>query len=427
MFTTTNADYDRCQQESIDFLAARFHAACGDAPGLGKTRTAVKAAKKVGAITGLVVTLGSQRVRKQWADEIVLHYGERDGCRHWRVLSFNAAINSEIIASLAGHYDVVIVDEEHRCKDMESQWSRAVLGRGGLTSRGTYKWMLSGTFMPNYRPVELFPMLKTLHPAFAQMSFLDYARRFCGGYFDGRAWQANGASNTDALNDLLRDFLIAHTKRQAFPGRKEPVLIPVPFDLDERELSAVIEREREIISREAKISSSQEFYSQLGDAATLRRLTGLAMVPQALQFALEKLESNDKIALFFQHTAVGEALFHGLVKAGVVCAWYAGGMSGQQQAAAIAAFKTGARVLVGQQQAAGTGVDGLQGCADTLVFAEPDWTPGETEQRVNRFDRIGTTADLVTAYVLYARGTLGAAVWGVHGRKVAVGQRAGWV
>lgn len=423
--TTQNADYDRCQQESIDFLAARFHAACGDAPGLGKTRTAVLAAKKIGACNGLVVTLGSSRVQFQWAEEIREQLGY-DG-RDWDVISFNSTLKPTTGRGLRARYDVVIIDEAHRCKDLESKWARAVLGRNGLAQRGRFVWLLSGTFMPNYRPVELFPMLKTLHPAFAQMSFLDYARRFCGGYFDGRAWQANGASNTDALNDLLRDFLISHTKRQAFPGRKEPVIVPIPFDLDEAELAAVIEEEKTIISREAKISSTQEFYSQLGDAATLRRLTGLAMVPEALQFALEKLEGVDKLALFFQHTAVGEALFRGLVKAGIACAWYAGGMSGAQQSDAIAAFKTSARVLVGQQQAAGTGVDGLQGCADTLVFAEPDWTPGETEQRVNRFDRIGTTSDLVTAYVLYARGTLGAAVWGVHNRKLDVGQRAGWV
>lgn len=416
----TNEAYDRCQQESVLFLANRFHAACGDAPGLGKTRTSILAAKMVGATSGLVVTLGSQRVREQWWNEITAHF-----LSGWNIISFNNTLNPVAVARLRSHYDVVIIDEGHRLKDMESKWSRAVLGRGGLAQRGRYIWLLSGTFMPNFRPVELFPMLKVLHPAFAQMSFLEYARRFCGGFFDGRAWQANGATNTHELNALLKDFLIAHTKREAFPGRKEPVIVPVPFDLDPQALDAVIREEQKMMDRPAKLSSAAEYWSQLGDAATLRRVTGLAMAQQALEFTLEKLEAVDKLALFFQHTDVGWQLFKALApKYGA--AWYAGGMSGQQQADAIAAFKDSARVLVGQQQAVGTGVDGLQGCADTLVFAEPDWTPGETEQRINRFDRIGSTADLVTAYVLYARGTLGAAVWGVHNRKEAVGRRAGW-
>lgn len=416
---TQNPAYDRCQQESINFLVARYHAACGDAPGLGKTKTGIEAAKKVGAKTALVVTLAG--VRSNWWEHIEEIYGRVEG---WDVLSFNSTLTH---APRRSRYDVVIIDEGHRCKDMESKWSQAVLGRGGLISRGVYKWLLSGTFMPNYRPVELFPMLKTLHPAFAKMSFLDYARRFCGGYFDGRAWQANGASNTDALNDLLREFLIVHTKRQAYPGRQAPVLVPVALNLDEERLAQVIEAEREILSREAKISSTREFYSQLGDAATLRRLTGLAVAPSVVEFVEAKLESCEKVVVFFQHTAVGEYIWRALAKRHGA-AWYAGGMSAAQQAEAIAAFQNPAtRLFVAQQQAAGSGINGLQGQSCTLVFAEPDWTPGETEQRVDRLDRMGSNADLVTAYVIYARGTLGAAVWGVHGRKQEVGRRAGWI
>ena len=415
--------YDKCQQESVDFLSQRYHAACGDAPGLGKTRTALLAAKKVGARSGLVVTVGSPRVMRQWKEEIARQYGaQRLG---WRVVSFNTTLDPRIVAA-APQVDVVIIDEAHRLKDLESKWTRAVLGRGGLASCGEYVWLLSGTFKPNYRPVEMFPALKVLHPAFAHMSFAAYCQRYCGAYFDGRGMKNNGATNVEEWNALVSDFLIAHTKRQAFPGRAAPVIVPVPIDLDARDLLAVLNEERKIISRPAPISSSKEVFSQLGDSATLRRLTGAAMVPSALSFAYEQLEREEKVAVFFQHTEVGEALFRALAAQRYSCAWFAGGMSARQQDAAIAAFKGGARVLVAQQQAIGTGVDGLQGTTDTLIFAEPDWTPGETEQRINRFDRIGATSDLVTAYVLYARGTLGEAVWSVHNRKEAVGRRAGW-
>ena len=83
------------------------------------------------------------------------------------------------------------------------------------------------------------------------------------------------------------------------------------------------------------------------------------------------------------------------------------------------------RVFLGQRQAAGTGINGLQRVCSTAVVAEPSWTPGETDQLIGRLDRIGQADDLVTAYIMYAKGTLSAVVHGVHERKASTGARLG--
>lgn len=410
MLNQVNA-FDACQEESISFLASRFHAACGDAPGLGKTRSAIKAADRVNAKHSLVICPAG--VRSNWWEHIEENYGHTRG---WDVIGYSEIIDDMKVLGLRARYDVCIIDEEHFCKEFESQRTLAVFGRGGLASRAAYKWPLSGTFTPNGRPIEYWPMLKNLHPAFATMSYGTFARVYCGSFFDGRALNVKGASNIEEFKVLLDQFIIAHTKAQAFPGRSAPIVVRVPVDLSEEALAKVNTLEREIISRDAYISSTQEKFSQLGDSATMRRLLGEAMAPHAAAFAREKLEGVRKVVVFYQHTNVGENLARSLAAFRPVL--YKGGMTDFQKDGAKMMFaRPEHRVFIAQQQAAGTGINGLQQHSSTAIFAEPDWTPGETEQRIDRLDRKGAECDLVTAYILYARGTLSAAVLGVHDRK----------
>lgn len=402
--------FDKCQEESIAFLSNNFRAACGDKPGLGKTRTAIIAAEYVEAKTGLAICPPS--VRSNWEEHIQL-FANR--CK-WDVIGDSEIADPMKLLRLRARYDVVVPDEAHRYKEVESQRTMNVFGPKGLASRGTYIWPLSGTFSPNGRPVEYWPMLKALHPDFANMSFGTFTRLYCGAYFDGRAMNVKGASRVDEFKALLDKFIVSHTKAQAFPGRREPLVVRVPVDLDLAGLAVITAAEKEILGREAYISSTMEQFSQLGDSASLRRLTGLVMAPYAADFAYQKLQGVNKVVIFFQHTAVGRELerilwaFRPLV--------YEGGMTDYQKSAALIDFAgEKSRVILVQQQAGGTGINGLQQHSSTAIFAEPDWVPGETEQRIDRLDRMGAESELVTAYQLYARGTMHSAILGVHDRK----------
>lgn len=405
-----NLAFNRCQGESITFLASRFHAACGDKPGLGKTRTAILAAEVIQARTGLAIC--PPGVRTGWFDQLVLCNARCD----WHIIGDSELEDGFKTAHLRKQYDVVVADEAHRYKEFESARTMAVFGPNGLMRRGNYKWCLSGTFSPNGRPVEYWPMLKTLHPDFARMSFAKFTQLYCGAFFDGRAMNVKGASRIEEFKALLDKFIISHTKAQAFPGRSAPVIVRVPVDLSEQNLVAVNRMEREIIGRDAYISATREQFSQLGDSATLRRLLGMAMVGPVEDFVFEKLEGARKVVVFYQHTEVGARLMRGLVRFKPVL--YKGGMTDTQKDEAKRAFALApCRVFVAQQQSAGTGINGLQQHSSTAIFAEPDWTPGETEQRIDRLDRMGAESEIVTAYQLYARGTMQAAVVGVHDRK----------
>lgn len=401
-------------------MASHFHYANADQPGLGKTVQAVEAAQMVNATSGLVTCPAS--VRTNWLEHIEERFGHTRG---WDVLSYEGTRDPERrIFRLRPRYDVWIGDEIHFCKTCDSQRTLAVLGNDGLARRATYKWALSGTLSPNGRPVELYPMLKTLAPAFKDMSYAYYAQRYCGAYWDGRGLNAKGASRLDELSTLLRDFMVRRTKREVFPNRKAPLVSRVPLQLSASDLRAVREEEDNIGGREARLSPTAENFSALGDSSRLLRLLGEAKVPAVCRFVEDKLETVDKIVVFFHHTAVGELLREHFWKRGMRPVMYQGGMNDVQKLDAVRTFQgPTCRVFLGQRQAAGTGINGLQTVCSTAVLAEPSWTPGETEQLIDRLDRMGQNDDIVNFYIVRAVGTLDDAVVGVHDRKEVVGAR----
>ncbi|MES2155979.1 MAG: DEAD/DEAH box helicase, partial [bacterium] len=398
--------------EDARFMASRATAANGSEPGLCKTATAILAYGLIGATSGLVTCPAS--VRSHWRDQIEEVHGHTRG---WDIISYDGARIDSHRAVLKSKYDVFIPDEVHFCKTCDSQRTHAIFGKNGLAKRAQQAiWPLSGTMSPNGRPVELWPMLRSLHPGFKDMKFATYALKYCGMYFDGREMNVKGASNVDELALLLRDFMIRRTEREVFPDRLAPLVSAVPLELSPAALQYVNSIEDEIGGREARISSSYEKYSQLGDSARLLRALGMAMAPQTAEFVLDKLETVDKALVFFKHTDVGHQLYREFSAAGLQPTVLQGGMNDVQKDAAKQKFRDdpACRVFLGQVQAAGTGVDGLQEVCSTAVFAEPDWTPGETEQRVRRLARTGQKQALVKAYVLYARATLSAVVVKVH-------------
>lgn len=389
-----------------------------------KTDSSLWAATRVGAKTLLVTCPAS--VRSHWDDHIKEHVREQKSTlKHWDVISYNGASSAAVLESLLPQYDVWIGDEIHFCKSLDSQRSHAIFGRQGLARRASYKWPLSGTITPNYRPVELWPMLKTLCPAFKDMTFAVYAQKYCGAFWDGYQLNVKGASRIDELAGLLREFMLRRTEAEVYPNRIKPIVETVSVELTAEDLTAVNEETDKIGGREARLSSSYEKTSQMGDASRLRRMLGNAKTRHVVAYVRDLLETVPKVVVFAHHKEVIDLLkvsFHASGHSPVV---YRGGMTDAQKDESKARFvkDENVRVFIGQDDTAGTGVDGLQRACSTMVFAEPSWVPGDTDQRLRRLARNGQKDPLVKAYLIYAKGTLDGVVTQVHDRKENVGER----
>src|SRR3990167_7724822 len=406
------------QHEGAKFLAANHHALLGDEPGLGKTLQAIAAVESIGLRGGLVVCPASGGLN--WPREINECLGSSYG---WTIISYNQAVKvSRPWRDEKAAFDAIILDEAHFLKTPESQRTQAVFGNEmGLARMAKYKWCLTGTPVLN-RPCELFPILKTLCPTFADMSFTRYADTYCGAFFDGYGVNTKGATNLDDLARKLKGFMLRRTKAEVLPELPPKRISRVPLEITHAEFKEVQAEELLIANREAKISSAHEDFSQIGDLSLLLRLTGEAKTRAACDFIEDLLASTEKVVVFAKHREVIKRLEERLRERGMRPVVLHGGMSDAQKKEAVDGFRyyPEVRAFIGQIQAAGVGINGLQDHCSTVVFAELSWVPGEIGQAVDRCHRIGQTANSVNVYLLHVPGTLESAVLGVHDAKSKV-------
>ena len=395
------------QIEGAKFLSERYHALLADEMGLGKTVTALAAVSSLGLKNVLVVCPAS--VRSNWKQEIE-ECGVLDP--HFDIISYNGAAAGDI--PLRSGYDALILDEAHALKTPTSLRCQAIFGNGtGLARRAKYKWCLTGTPVLN-RPRELYPILKCLHSGgIAPYNTWDkFAQRFCGAFFDGYSINTKGASHLEDLRNRLDGFMLRREKKDVLKELPPRIISHPPIDISTSELSPILELEEEIGNREAYLSPTHEDFAQLGDMARLLKVTGVAKVPAVSRFIEDILETEGKIVVFARHRDVIAALSLTLKKFNPV--EYVGGMSDDQKKNVVSRFVRDeeCRVFIGQIQAAGTGINGLQTVCHNVCFAELSWVPGEMAQAIDRCHRIGLPGSVegVNVYMPHVPGTLESAM-----------------
>jgi SWI/SNF-related matrix-associated actin-dependent regulator 1 of chromatin subfamily A len=413
------------QKDGVKFLLSKDprlsfkpHKLLGDDPGLGKTPQACVALRFLGVnqcAPALIICPAPLKLT--WAKRlvewgaveslddihIVMKEKEQIPFKSVIVINYELVIAPEIAKQLAGknarHFYVVICDEAQRLRALDSKRTKKILGRGGIMENAVHKWMLSGTIMPN-RPIELFPILKTLAPECIapHLTKDDFGMHFCNGYVDefgGRNYQ--GYSHMDELRERLQPFMLRREVKDVYSQLPPAIYEDVFIDVGELEFDE---------STEA--------------LATVRKLVGDRKLPYAIEYIKDRLANSlDRIVIF----AYSRSVVVGLSEA-LKCPKVFGGMSAIDKQKSIDSF-TGLqsiRCLVAQINAAGEGIDGLQDVAHNIVFAELDWSAGGTDQAIGRLRRIGQTKT-VRVTRLIAVDTLDESILGVyHKKKKAINQ-----
>jgi SNF2 family DNA or RNA helicase len=147
-------------------------------------------------------------------------------------------------------------------------------------------------------------------------------------------------------------------------------------------------------------------YTILGHIAQVRREMGIAVAPQAADYVRVILEGGeDKVVVFGWHIEVLDILQQSLARFGVLR--IDGSTTAKKRQHYVDLFRSdpAMRVMLGNIQSMGTGVDGLQEVATHCVLVEPSWTPGENQQAVDRLDRGGQKGQ-VQADFLVAPGSV---------------------
>lgn len=381
------------QEAGVDWLTSDYgppHRYLADDCGLGKTVQLVAACIKVNAPSVLVITLGTVGVRETWArtfvdwgfcseNDIHIVYKTTEiiplHSKRVIVVSDNAMIAPIIHKQLKSKYwGVIIGDEAHIYKTINSDRSIKFLGPQGLIQKSFYKWLASASIMPN-RPVETFPSIRSLYPScIAPYTELEsFGLRFCAGYSEfngyGVEWYFDGASNIEDFKERIKPFVLRRELRDVFPDIPPMLGRTVYINLGELGFN--------------------KHNTPLG---TLQRLIGEAKIPQVSEYIHQWRVANPgkKLIVFAYHREVLQQLYEnlcGYVNAHLIY----GGLTKRQKDATLDLFINSKYqdVLFLQITCGGTALNGLQYACHNMLFAEPDWSPGKVNQAIGRILRYG--------------------------------------
>jgi SWI/SNF-related matrix-associated actin-dependent regulator 1 of chromatin subfamily A len=422
------------QKATLDYLLARKGGIDGDQPGLGKTPTAIVYCNAREAQRVLVICPAS--VRLQWGERIrewsiipnlkvSVMLRVKDGIHptaNFQVISYDAARNPAIIRAISKYkWDVLICDEAHKMKNIEALTTRAIIGNSrGEYQHGEYKmpaiaqyceeWLaLTGTLLLN-RPSEAYVLFR-----FFDWQAIDFASedKFKERYnrqadmktIEGKRFKLESTSLENELQNRLRvNILARHEKKDVLKFMKPPRFAIVRCE-ENGPVRGALDAEGLLGLDVEEIQTTKDF-EILGHIAEVRRLMGIALSPQIAEYAADFLDGSDeKLCIFAWHLEVLDIFENALSKFGTVRIDGRKSANARQKAVDDFVGNDKVRVFLGNLQAAGTGLDGLQKVCSRCYLAEPDWVPAQNEQAVSRLDRIGQT-EIVSAEIFVAPGSI---------------------
>ena len=331
-------------------------------------------------------------------------------------------------------FDIVVADESHYLKTEKAQRTKTALS---LLDRAIDRRVLmTGTPILN-RPIELWTTIRLLDPKGWKGKRQFFSKYFCEGHKEyirvrggmtREIWVEDGACHIEELNAYLRDnFMIRRRKADILP-----FLPPkIKQNIEVLVSCSDVTKERKQYERMVKMYGEERALDMLlGDAdgaamtemAEIRHNIALAKAPKVVEFVRTLLDedANRKVIIFAHHRDVVNVLKEAF---GENAVFIVGGMSAEDKQKAVDDFqnKKEIRVFIGNMHAAGVGL--TLTAADTVVFAELDFTPGVMEQCEDRAHRIGQDHEAVRVFRIVIEGSLDEYLLDILDRKEDIYER----
>ena len=345
-------------------------------------------------------------------------------------------------------WDLIVADEAHRLKNPEAQRTRNIIGdllpkKGepvtpGIVVRGKRKLFMTGTPFPN-SPIELWPLLVACCPSMAMLapgkplsqSYWQFAYKWC--IVEKTSYGTNilggkGEREMAVLqNDLRAACMMRRIKSQVLtelpPKTRQVILLKGAekavkheqeawedggYDEEFQNLEAEAELANASGDEDAYAAAVQKLKNKLHVAfeemSKVRHEMAVAKVPFVIEHVLDTFENfgkgGDKVIVFGHHQDVIEAMRKAFEEAGLQPAVIVGGQPNAFRQEEKDRFQTDprCRVILCSIKAAGEGL--TLTAAQTVIFAELDWTPKAITQAEDRAHRIGQTGNVLIQHLV---------------------------
>jgi SWI/SNF-related matrix-associated actin-dependent regulator 1 of chromatin subfamily A len=417
------------QREGVDWLkiqlAATGRALLADEMGLGKTVQALNISSE--AEKTLIICPAFLKLN--WRDEIhrrgftrvwlqIVDSAKQAPVADWVIVSFElaAAMHDKLSARRWGQ---IIIDEAHYLKSPAAIRTQRILGARkikGIYREGQSKLLcLSGTPAPNGAH-ELYTMAARCGDLPDGLkSYAAWVQRFCYdtkpsiNKFNQFGFAPKGVRNEKELKAILSKFMLRRLKKDVLPELPEKNYQILHIGPDARLKKLIKEEQGYSIEDVMQAMPAENFSLDLQDLlergpfdltplARLRHEFGLAKVPHALSIIKNDLESIEKIGVFCWHRAVAEELNTALAEYNP--ALVHGGVPHKIRQERVQAFQneSSCRVFIGQIKASGVGITLTS--ASHALFVEPWYVPGDIDQAVDRFHRIGQKSAVLARFLI---------------------------
>ena len=380
------------QRAGARWLLARRGALLADAMGLGKTLTALAAARAMVRLADCrVVVVAPSGLHHHWRQEAL-------------ALGLSVALHSwaKLPTELPPAGCVLLADEAHYAQNLSSRRTKALL-RLARHPRLRAAWLLTGTPMKNGRPVQLYPLLAAIgHPLAADQRHFE--ERYCQGHWRERRgvrqWEAKGASQLAELHRLVRPLVLFRRKEQCLDlPPKQRLTLPVELPPAEEEL--LRERLEETIAayrQRAALGLVRSDAETLAVFTALRQISSRAKVPAVVSLLSRLLLQGEPVVVFTAFIATAQALRAALAEGGREPVVLTGAVPAPCRQGLVDGFQAGSSdALIATYGTGGLGFTLHR--ARHVVLVERPWTPGEAEQAEDRCHRIGMGAILTSHWI----------------------------
>jgi SWI/SNF-related matrix-associated actin-dependent regulator of chromatin subfamily A-like protein 1 len=298
---------------------------------------------------------------------------------------------------------VLILDECHYLKNNNTKRTKACKK---LTKNISYLIGLTGTPIVN-RPLEILNIVNMIDLNIFPSRW-QFLMQYCGAKHNGYGWDFSGASNTKELHEILTSTcMIRRKKKNVLKELPDKIYTSIPFEIDNKKEYS--EARKNLIDwikqtkgkeKAEKASNAEKFakFNYLKQLAVKGKMKGM------IDWILDFLQNSDeKLGIFTWHTQTLKTLCDEIGKHYSVVYIDGSVPMGKRQKAQDDFQNGNTRAFIGQIKAAGTNL--TLTAASHCIVTEFPWTPGDLQQAIDRFHRIGQK-NAVNVYYHVAMNTI---------------------
>jgi SWI/SNF-related matrix-associated actin-dependent regulator of chromatin subfamily A-like protein 1 len=418
------------QRQGVAYNLLHKKVIVGDQPGLGKTAQSIGTAEATGVKCVLIICPATLRenwkreVEEKWTNHKAIILNDRvkntwhtffkvgmvkyficnyESLKKYFVESINRPIGKDgkqvplrlnhiKFKSTIEYFDMIIVDEVHRCKDGKTQQSKFVMG---LAKGKEYVLALTGTPVVN-KPVDLIPQLHIIE----QLSNFGGYKGFLDTYCQG----VNQASNLKHLNYLMhKHCFYRREKTEVLKDLPDKMRNIITVDIDNRADYVKAENDLRNYLKENLGKTDEEISKSLrGEVmvmiSILKRIAAKGKIPHMIEHITEVTEAGEKIVVFAWHKEIVMSLKDAI--SGAVTIVGDDSMDARQRAVDNFQNDPKVQVIICNIKSGGVGI--TLTASSRVSFIELPWHPADCEQCEDRTHRIGQKNSVQVCYLIGA-------------------------